>query len=242
MPPLPFTPGNEGAGEVSRSARASPTSSRATASPTGPRSAPMREERLIAADKLVQLPDAISYETARRHDAEGADGPISAAPDLPGRAGRHTILVHAAAGGVGLILCQWAKALGATVIGTVGIAGKGEARPARPAPTTSSSTATRISWRASRRSPKGEGATSSMTASARRRFPASLDCLRPLGMFVSFGSASGQIEAFNIGILGPEGLAVRDAADAVHITASERADTAWPWPSDLFGRRSRPAR
>ena len=65
-------------------------------------------------------------------------------------------------------------------------------------------------------------------------FPASLDCLQPLGMFVSFGSASGPIDAFNIGAAGPEGLALRDAPDAVHL---HRADgqTSRRWRRDLFG-------
>ena len=116
-----------------------------------------------------------------------------------------TILVHAAAGGVGQILCQWGKALGATVIGTVGspekakIAKKAGAKHVDPLP--------RGGFRRARRarSPRARNATSSTTASARRPFPASLDCLKPFGMFASFGSASGAVEAFNLGLLAQKG-------------------------------------
>ena len=102
------------------------------------------EERLIAADRLVKLPDAISHDQAASHDAEGPDRTniCCAAPSRskPG----DTILFHAAAGGVGLIAGQWAKHLGATVIGTAGSPEK-IALAQTMASTMSSTTATRIS-------------------------------------------------------------------------------------------------
>ena len=79
----------------------------------------------MPAAMLVPLPDAISVRDCRGHDAQGHDRAISAAPDLYGEAG-DTILFHAAAGGVGLIVGQWAKHLGATVIGTVSSPEKAE--------------------------------------------------------------------------------------------------------------------
>ena len=116
----------------------------------------------------------------------------------------HTILVHAAAGGVGLILCQWAKALGAHVIGTVGspekvkLAKKAGARDV-------------IFYREEdfaarvKEITKGRLCDVVYDGVGKTTFPASLDCLKPFGMFVSFGSASGPIEAFDLGLLSAKG-------------------------------------
>jgi NADPH2:quinone reductase len=115
-----------------------------------------------------------------------------------------TILVHAAAGGVGLILCQWGKALGATVIGCVGTAEKAALAKKAGAKHT-------ILYRdedfAKRVDEITKGAKCRVVYDGvgKATFPASLDCLRPFGVFVSFGSASGGIEAFNIGLLAQKG-------------------------------------
>jgi NADPH2:quinone reductase len=112
----------------------------------------------------------------------------------------NTILVHAAAGGVGLILCQWAKHLGATVIGTVGSKDKGELAKANGADHI-------IYYKDEDFAAKVKEITGGKLCDVvydgvgKTTFPASLDCIRPLGTFVSFGSASGQIDAFNINIL-----------------------------------------
>ena len=115
-----------------------------------------------------------------------------------------TILVHAAAGGVGLILCQWGKALGATVIGTVGSEDKGKLAKANGADHIiyyrKEDFAARV-----KEITKGELCDVVYDGIGKTTFPASLDCMRPLGMFASFGSASGQIEAFNINILQTKG-------------------------------------
>jgi NADPH:quinone reductase len=115
-----------------------------------------------------------------------------------------TVLMHAAAGGVGLILCQWANHLGATVIGTVGSKDKAEIARANGCHHT-------ILYRDEDFVARVKEITGGKLCDVvydgigKATFPASLDCLRPLGMFVSFGSASGQIEAFNINILQTKG-------------------------------------
>ena len=115
-----------------------------------------------------------------------------------------TILVHAAAGGVGLILCQWGKALGATVIGTVGSEDKGKLAKANGADHI-------IYYRKEDFAAQVKEITGGKLCDVvydgigKTTFPASLDCIRPLGMFASFGSASGQIDAFNINILQTKG-------------------------------------
>ena len=114
------------------------------------------------------------------------------------------ILVHAAAGGVGLILCQWGKALGANVIGTVGSEDKGKLAMANGADHIiyyrKEDFAARV-----KEITNGELCDVVYDGIGKTTFPASLDCIRPLGMFASFGSASGQIEAFNINILQTKG-------------------------------------
>ena len=115
-----------------------------------------------------------------------------------------TILVQAAAGGMGLILCQWAKALGATVIGTVGSEEKAKLAKAHGAEHI-------ILYRDEDFPARVRGSRAAKLCDVvydsigKATFPASLDCLRPRGLFVSFGSASGPIEAFSIGILAQKG-------------------------------------
>ncbi|MGC9960134.1 zinc-binding dehydrogenase, partial [Roseiarcus sp.] len=111
---------------------------------------------------------------------------------------------HAAAGGVGLILCQWGKALGATVIGCVGSAEKAALAKKAGAKHT-------ILYRdedfAKRVDEITKGAKCHVVYDGvgKATFPASLDCLRPFGMFVLFGAASGPIEPFNISLLAQKG-------------------------------------
>ena len=114
------------------------------------------------------------------------------------------MLVHAAAGGVGLILCQWARALGATVIGTAGSEDKAKlAREAGAHHTIlyrSDDFAARV-----REITGGKLCAVVYDGVGKATFPGSLDCLRPFGSFISFGSSSGPIEAFNIGLLAQKG-------------------------------------
>jgi NADPH2:quinone reductase len=203
VPTLPFTPGNEGAGEVvdiGKGVKNFKLGDRVAYAAT---LGAYAGERLIDADRLVKLPKGISFETAAAMMLKGLTAQYLLRRTFRVKAG-DTILVHAAAGGVGLILCQWAKALGATVIGTVGSPEKAKLAKKAGAKHTilyrEEDFAARV-----KEMTKGKLCDVVYDSVGKATFPASLDCLRPLGMFVSFGSASGQIEAFNLGLLSAKG-------------------------------------
>jgi NADPH2:quinone reductase len=161
------------------------------------------QERNIEARFLFKLPRAISYETAAAMMLKGLTAQYLVRQTYRVKEG-DMILVHAAAGGVGLILCQWGKALGATVIGCVGTAEKAALAKKSGAKHT-------ILYRdedfAKRVGEITKGAKCNVVYDGvgKATFPASLDCLRPFGVFVSFGSASGAVEAFNISLLMQKG-------------------------------------
>jgi len=160
-------------------------------------------ERVIPAERAVKLPDNISYEQAAGMMLKGLT--VQYLLNRTFKVEKGTVcLIHAAAGGVGLIACQWANHLGATVIGTVGSKEKAELAKKNGAHHT-------ILYRDEDFVAKVKEITSGKLCDVvydgigKTTFPASLDCLRPLGYFVSFGSASGQIDAFNINILQAKG-------------------------------------
>jgi NADPH:quinone reductase len=200
---LPFTPGGEGAGEVIEvgpSVEGLKAGDRvAYAAPAGG----YAEERNIEARFLFKLPRAISYETGAAMMLKGLTAQYLLRQTYRVKEG-DTILVHAAAGGVGLILCQWGKSLGATVIGTVGSPDKAKLAKKAGAKHTILYREEDFAKRVSEIT-KGEKCQVVYDGVGKATFPASLDCLRPLGMFVSFGSASGGIEAFNLGLLAQKG-------------------------------------
>ncbi len=220
-PSLPFTPGNEGAGEIATIGKG------VTGFKLGDRVAYATNlgayagERLIAADRLVKLPKSISFETAAAMMLKGLTAQYLLRRTFRVKAG-NTILVHAAAGGVGLILCQWAKALGATVIGTVGSPEKAKLAKKAGAKHTilyrEADFAARV-----KEITKGKLCDVVYDGVGKSTFPASLDCLRPLGMFVSFGSASGQIEGFNLGLLSAKG-SLFATRPSLHNYSAKRAD------------------
>ena len=160
-------------------------------------------ERNLPADRAVKLPAAISYEQAAATMLKGMTVCYLLRRTFNVQKG-NTVLIHAAAGGVGLIASQWANALGATVIGTVGTREKAELAKANGCHHT-------ILYRdedfVARVKDITKGALCDVVYDGvgKTTFPASLDCLHPLGMFVSFGSASGQIDAFNINLLQTKG-------------------------------------
>jgi NADPH2:quinone reductase len=200
---LPFIPGSEGAGEVVAVGEGVTSLSPGDRVAYGTAIGAYAQERVIAADKLIKLPEAISYETGAAMMLKGLTAQYLLRQTFPIGPG-HTMLVHAAAGGVGLILCQWGKALGAKVIGTVGSPEKGKLAQAAGADHV-------IYYRtedfAARVKEITEGKLCDVVYDGvgKQTFPASLDCLRPRGYFVSFGSSSGQVEAFNIGLLAQKG-------------------------------------
>jgi NADPH2:quinone reductase len=201
--PQPFTPGVEGAGVIEQlgpGVEGFAEGDRvAYAGPIGG----YAEERLIAADRLVRLPDDISFEQAAAMLLQGltADTLLRGVRQL--REGE-TILVHAAAGGVGLILCQWAAALGATVIGTVSSDAKAELARAHgchhPIIYTRQDFVAEVD-----RLTSGAKLPVVYDSVGRDTFLRSLDCLQRRGLMVSFGQSSGPVEPFAPGLLSQKG-------------------------------------
>jgi NADPH2:quinone reductase len=159
-------------------------------------------DRVIAADRLVRLPDGIDFNTAAAMMLQGMTAQYLLRRTYKVQPGE-TILVHAAAGGVGLILCQWARHLGATVIGVVSTPQKAELARAHGA-------AHVIVGHADlpaevKRITGGAMVPVVYDSVGKDTFMASLDCLAPLGMMVSYGNASGPVGAVDVGLLGAKG-------------------------------------
>jgi NADPH2:quinone reductase len=200
---MPFTPGVEGAGIVdavgSGVSNVQPGDRVAYAGPVGG----YAEQRLIAADRLVKLPEAISSEEAAAMMLQGLTVEMLIRRVFPVKSG-DTILVHAAAGGVGLILCQWAKALGATVIGTVGSDEKAELARAHgcdhPIVYTRQDFVAEVE-----RITSGKKVPVVYDGVGRDTFMKSLDCLARRGMMVSYGNASGPVDPFPATLLATKG-------------------------------------
>ena len=149
------------------------------------------QERVLPAAQVVKLPDALSYEDAASVMLQGLTAQYLLRRTYRVKPG-DTILIQAAAGGVGLIVCQWAKALGATVIGTVGSDEKAEIARAHgcdhPIVYTRENFTKRV-----REITNGAGVPVVYDSIGKDTYIGSLDCLAPLGYFVSFGSASGPL-------------------------------------------------
>jgi NADPH:quinone reductase-like Zn-dependent oxidoreductase len=160
------------------------------------------ESRVMPAAVLVKLPDAISFEQGAAMMLQGMTVQYLLKRTFPVKAGQ-TILFHAAAGGVGLIACQWAKALGVTMIGTVGSDEKAALARAHGCPHTIVYTRENIAERV-RAITGGAGVPVVYDSIGKDTWTASLDCLQPLGMMVSFGNASGPV-----GMINPADLASR---------------------------------
>lgn len=203
-PSLPFTPGNEGAGQVialGEGVRGLKKGDRvAYVSTLGSYS----EERNVPAASLVPIPEGISYATAAALMLKGLTAHYLLRRTYRVKPG-DIILNHAAAGGVELILGQWANALGATVIGTVGTDEKAKLAKKKGGCHHVINYRTENFAERVAAITKGEKCHVVYDGVGKDTFPMSLDCLRPLGMFVSFGSASGQIDEFNINILSKKG-------------------------------------
>ena len=161
------------------------------------------EARLVAAEKLLKLPDDVSDQTAAAMLLKGMTAHYLLYRSYPVKPG-DTILVMAAAGGVGLILCQWAKHLGATVIGCVGSKEKAALAKANGADHTILYREEDIAGKV-REITAGEGVAVSYDSVGQATFEASLNSLRPFGVMVTFGNASGPVEPFSPSILAPKG-------------------------------------
>ncbi len=230
-PHLPFVPGNEAAGEVVS------VGPGVTEFKPGDRVAYVAtlgsyaEERIVAVNSTVALPEAVSFEAAASMMLKGMTAEYLLHRTYKVKPG-DTILVHAAAGGTGLILCQWGKALGATVIGTVGSKEKGELAKAHGADHV-------ILYREEDFVARVKEITGGKLCAVvydgvgKDTFLPSLDCLQPFGVLASFGNASGAVEPFNLGLLGPKGsLYVTRPTLFTHIA---KRDTMVEMAANLFG-------
>lgn len=200
---LPFVPGNEGAGEVVS------VGPGVTEFKPGDRVAYVAtlgsyaEQRIVPVSSVVALPEAVSFEAAASMMLKGLTAEYLLHRTYQVKAG-DTILVHAAAGGTGLILCQWGKALGATVIGTVGSQEKAELAKANGADHA-------ILYREEDFVARVKEITGGKLCAVvydgvgKDTFVKSLDCLRPFGLLAGFGNASGAVEPFNLGLLAQKG-------------------------------------
>lgn len=193
--PLPFTPGSEAAGVVTALGAGvrDVAIGQRVAYAGGPPGA-YAEERNISTSRLVPVPEGVDDRTAAAVLLKGLTAEYLVRRTHRVRPGE-TVLVHAAAGGVGLLLCQWAKLLGARVIGTVGSDAKVELARANGCNEVLVSTRDDVAARV-RESTAGEGVSVVYDAVGRDTFAASLASLRPRGLFVSFGNASGPVPPF----------------------------------------------
>ena len=161
------------------------------------------EVRLYPADRAVKIPDGISFETAAAMMLKGMTVQYLIKRTFKVQPGM-TVLWHAAAGGVGLIACQWLKALGVKVIGTAGSDSK--AALARDHGCDHTIVYTRENFvERTKEITGGKGVPVVYDSVGKTTFMGSLDCLQPLGMMVNFGSASGAPEPLNLGLLAQKG-------------------------------------
>jgi len=179
------------------------------------------EVRVMPIDRLVKLPEGVSDRAAATLMLKGLTVQYLLRQTYVVKAGE-TILLHAAAGGIGLIACQWARALGATVIGTVGTDAKAELAKANGCTHTIVYTRENFVEKV-KEITGGKGVPVVYDAVGKDTFPGSLDCLSPRGMFVSFGNSSGPVPPFEILLLSQKGSLYATRPTLVTYTA-KRAD------------------
>ncbi|WP_425104059.1 quinone oxidoreductase family protein [Ancylobacter sp.] len=217
---LPFTPGNEAAGIVLQVGEGVSGLKPGDRVAYGSSLGAYCSERIISAAPLVKLPDSIADETAAAMMLKGMTARYLLRQTHKVKAG-DTLLVHAAAGGVGQILCQWATHLGATVIATVGSAAKAEiARDCGAAYVINYSEEDFVA----RVKDITEGALCDVVYDGvgQATYPASLDCIKPRGLFASFGNASGAISNFSLLALSQKGsLYATRPTLATHVATRE---------------------
>ena len=219
--PLPFTPGAEGAGVVEAvgpKVKEFKVGDRvAYSSPIGA----YAEVLLRPAERLVNIPAGIDDKTAAAMMLKGLTAQYLLRRTYRVKKG-DTILMHAAAGGVGQILCQWAKALGATVIGTVGSDEKAvlakKAGCKHVIVTSREKFVERV-----KEITQGKGVPVVYDGVGKDTFMDSLDCLAPLGLMASFGNASGAVTQFNPGVLAQKGSLFLTRPTLITYTASRAA-------------------
>ena len=218
--PLPFVPGNEGAGEVVA------VGPGVTDFKVGDRGAyagavgGYAEERVMPADRLVKLPDSIDYKTGAAMMLQGMTVRYLLRQTYKVGPGT-TMLFHAAAGGVGLIACQWARHLGATIIGTVSTPDKAELAKAAGC-THVINYKTEDFVKRTKELTNGQGVDVVYDSVGKDTFPASLDCLKPLGLWVELRQRLGPGAAIRDRHAAGQGLALCHPADAQHLRRQAR--------------------
>jgi NADPH2:quinone reductase len=201
-PAMPLIIGQEGAGTVlavgASVTNVAPGDRVAYAGPLGG----YATERAIAADRLVKLPDNIDFQTGAAMMLQGMTAQYLLRRTYPVKAG-DTIVVHAAAGGVGLIMCQWAKHIGAKVIGVVSSEEKAELARAHGAAHTVVGHAKLVSE--VKRITGGAMVPVVYDSVGKDTFMPSIDCLAPLGLMANYGNASGPVPPFDLSLLSAKG-------------------------------------
>jgi len=175
------------------------------------------QARCLPAERLLKLPDAISFETAAAMMLQGLTSAFLLRRTYRVQAG-DPVLIHAAAGGVGLIACQWAKALGATVIGTVSNEAKAELAGHHGCDHVIDYTRENVASRV-RELTGGEGVAVVYDGVGKDTFTTSLDSLRMFGMLVTFGNASGPVPPFDPLLLTQKGSLFVTRPTMIHHTA-----------------------
>jgi NADPH2:quinone reductase len=178
------------------------------------------ESRIIRADRVVRLPDSIEDRTAAAMMLKGLTARYLLRESYRVQPG-DTILIHAAAGGVGLIACQWAKAIGARVLGTVGSAQKAELAARHgcdhPIRYKDENFVERV-----RELTAGKGVMAVYDSVGRDTFDGSLDCLAIRGTLISFGQSSGPVEPLNIGVLAAKGSLSLTRPSLAHFISTQQ--------------------
>jgi NADPH2:quinone reductase len=231
VPALPVVPGLEGAGIVDMVGAGVTEFARGDrVAYAGVPLGAYAEVRCMPAHRLVRLPDEIACRQAAAMMLRGMTARYLLKGCFTVKAG-DTILIHAAAGGVGSIVCQWAKHIGATIIGTVGSREKAE--EARNCGCTHP-----ILYRdtdfvgAVREITGGQGVDVVYDSVGQATFMQSLDCLRPLGTMVSFGQSSGPVPPLDLGVLAARGSLFLTRPSLMHYTA--RREDLLAHARDLF--------
>jgi NADPH2:quinone reductase len=200
---LPFVPGNEAAGTIEALGEGVTDFKVGDRVAYAPVPGAYSEVRVIPAERLVALPDSISFETAAGMMLQGMTAQYLIRQIYKVGKG-DVVLVHAAAGGMGLFLCQWANALGATVLGTVSTHEKAALAKENgchyPILYTRDDVVTEV-----KRITEGTMATLVLDAVGKDTIQASIDSLRPRGHVISYGNASGPIPPIDINQLGNKG-------------------------------------
>jgi NADPH2:quinone reductase len=229
--PLPFVPGSEGAGEVVAVGEGVTDFSVGERVGYQGQLGAYAEERLVSTARLIKLPDDISYEMAAATILKGLTAYYLFHLTWPLKRGE-TILFHAAAGGVGLIACQWAAAIGARVIGTAG-------SDEKVALALENGCSEAINYRTEDFVARVAELTGGRKCDVvydsvgKDTFERSLDCLRPRGLLVSFGSATGAVSIPDLGILSRKGsLYVTRPTSAAYFTDRQSVEAG---AAALFG-------